>query len=58
MNLGDILPLTPTKWVDNGYTISHFLGKTFFLRGGIPNIEGNFTIEHFFEACKYFFWLI
>lgn len=45
MNLGDILPLTPTKWVDNGYTISHFLGKTFFLRGGIPNIEGNFTIE-------------
>ncbi|NCN10483.1 MAG: class I SAM-dependent RNA methyltransferase [Leptospira sp.] len=45
MNVGDILELTPEKWVDKGYTIAHHLGRVVFLRAGIPNRKGRFTIE-------------
>jgi 23S rRNA (uracil1939-C5)-methyltransferase len=54
---GDRLFLRPDKWIDKGYSFTHYNGKPTFLRGGIPGIEAYFTIEketkHLIFASNY-----
>ncbi len=54
---GERLHLRPDKWIDKGYTITHYKGKPTFLRGGIPGVEADFTIEketkHLIFASNY-----
>jgi 23S rRNA (uracil1939-C5)-methyltransferase len=37
--------LKPEKWVNGGYTLGYWEGKTCFLTGGIPGVAQEFVIE-------------
>jgi 23S rRNA (uracil1939-C5)-methyltransferase len=44
-NTKEIITITPTKWVNGGFTLGHHEGKPVFITGGLPDIPQECIIE-------------